>query len=772
MQEVKTSMRKEKGALTGNSRILLLLLVLCNIAIVTAVLLPCFHKEQITVEQGAFYRELDEGREYEEGFYVDPGYEGTGRIASKPLFLRRGFYSVTADLQVHNPHGGYGCYIAVVTDGARDDVFDVKQVESDRIEVFDWQDSVTFSFYVKYTGEYRVMVCLGEDMEDVYALLYGADLTYLRGRSVIFNGALMLLILLPVDLFILAYLLKREQTLALIRAHAVEGVGCLTILLLACYPCLDRKIFFNGDLWYHLNRIRFLAEGLASGTLPVRIHPGWAWDYGYAAGVFYADLLLLPSAILQLLGFTMNAAYKAHMIQMSAITVLTSFYTAKKITGEKLAALACSALYALSMYWLMMTSASHMVGQYEAYAFLPLVLLGLYGIYTQEKGIGYRIAFVAGLTGVIESHVITTFLLGVMTLFFMALLWRRTKQREVLLTLVKCFLATFLLNAYYLIPFLDYYLHQPIRGSIIAREMWHWSQNMMNILVRDGNYPFDGFTVGIVPLLIASLVLLMICGDYVRHHKDIYRTLAVLALFFFWAMTSLFPHYWMQRNLPLLYKIFKNIQFPGRYYTIAAILLFFLLTLSLKALLDSRRVQAAMIIPAVLCTLCLVQMLDYYHDLHTDGYRTEIYDEEAKLPIYVAEFMIEGSNTGTGQEHPTPEAENPEALIVSSYERNGTTYRVAAQNLTKTEQTLLIPLWAYRGYAARSNTGYLTVTESEDHRVQVAVPAGFDGELKVFFREPWYWRLSELITLATAFCLVWMIRRNRSARQLKTSQTA
>ena len=44
-----------------------------------------------------------------------------------------------------------------------------------------------------------------------------------------------------------------------------------------------------------------------------------------------------------------------------------------------------------------------------------------------------------------------------------------------------------------------------------------------------------------------------------------------------------------------------------------------------------------------------------------------------------------------------------------------------------------------------------------DCYLQVELPAGFDGEFTVFFREPAHWRLAELISLAclAALLLAW-----------------
>ena len=53
----------------------------------------------------------------------------------------------------------------------------------------------------------------------------------------------------------------------------------------------------------------------------------------------------------------------------------------------------------------------------------------------------------------------------------------------------------------------------------------------------------------------------------------------------------------------------------------------------------------------------------------------------------------------------------------------------------------------------------MTLTEAEDHRVSVEIPQGFAGTVKVYFSEPWYWRLSEIISLMTLLAMAAYVRK-------------
>ncbi len=74
----------------------------------------------------------------------------------------------------------------------------------------------------------------------------------------------------------------------------------------------------------------------------------------------------------------------------------------------------------------------------------------------------------------------------------------------------------------------------------------------------------------------------------------------------------------------------------------------------------------------------------------------------------------------------------------------------------------------YKGYAARE-TGTkrrLPVVPADNKRVRVIIPAGYEGSLEVRFESPWYWRVSEMISLMSIPVIFTVIRRERKGRKI------
>ena len=89
---------------------------------------------------------------------------------------------------------------------------------------------------------------------------------------------------------------KPENELALV----------LLILLTAAssWPLFDMSAYVRGeDTFFHLTRIRGLADSLQAGYFPVRDQLYWLHDYGYGVGFYYPDVFLYFPALLMLFGF-------------------------------------------------------------------------------------------------------------------------------------------------------------------------------------------------------------------------------------------------------------------------------------------------------------------------------------------------------------------------------------------------------------------------------------------------------------------------------------
>ena len=241
----------------------------------------------------------------------------------------------------------------------------------------------------------------------------------------------------------------------------------------------------NMDLKFHLQRIEGVYKGLLSGQFPVRIQPEWLNGYGYASSVFYGDIFLYFPAVLRIVGFTLQDAYKCYLGMLHIIAVFLSFYSFKKITKNNVAAMTGSVLYVGSTTNLSLLYTTTMVGGYSAMIFFPLIITGFYLVFTQEASSReYKriwIILTVGFTGLLMTHMISCLIVGVYSVLCCLFMIKKVLRKDTLFVLIKAVCATVFLNLWFLVPFLNYMLSEKLRiNSELGRD---WGDSDIHALL-------------------------------------------------------------------------------------------------------------------------------------------------------------------------------------------------------------------------------------------------------------------------------------------------
>lgn len=90
--------------------------------------------------------------------------------------------------------------------------------------------------------------------------------------------------------------------------------GYLLAALLLSHWFFHSDALGKVDVFFHLNRVMGIAEGLSAGDFPVYVHGYQMQGFGTADGVLYPDLLLYVPALLVICGVPLAAAEGAHHV--------------------------------------------------------------------------------------------------------------------------------------------------------------------------------------------------------------------------------------------------------------------------------------------------------------------------------------------------------------------------------------------------------------------------------------------------------------------------
>ncbi|MGN0983301.1 MAG: hypothetical protein ACI4OI_00545, partial [Gemmiger sp.] len=428
-----------------------------------------------------------------------------------------------------------------------------------------------------------------------------------------------LLVLLLLDWALLVFTRRIPLPVRGVRAR-YTAVALLAITAFGCVPIGLNYLTYGHDLSVHLCRIEGIKAGLLAGQFPVRMNPDLLTGYGYPFSMMYGDLLLYPSALLRIVGYSLQDTYRVYVVGITLATTLVTWYVLRRMLRSDKIALVGTALYVLSFYRLSNVFVRAAVGEYSAMLFLPVIVYGFWRIYTQqENGSAWCwLALAVGFTGVLQTHLLTTEMAGIFAVLFCVLCWKKTFTKPVFIALCKAAGAAVLWNLWFLVPLLQYIGQGVCRvgqsnGLGGVYEYAAFAAQVFMMFGSGGGYAWPiskgiademPATVGTVLALGLGLLLLAMLDPDVRRARPGLTRLggwtggfAALAL---WMATDLFPWKALSRYDNTLTHVLSKLQFAWRFLAPATVFLVLASCCGLLLLRGHRPALVEQMIPVLL----------------------------------------------------------------------------------------------------------------------------------------------------------------------------
>ena len=584
---------------------------------------------------------------------------------------------------------------------------------------------------------------------------------------------------------------RRRGSEAFRKKRAVAAAVFLFALIASLPLFVDYLPFVpNQDHMFHLIRIEGIADGLKSGEFPVRLHPETLSGYGYAAPIFYPEPLLYLPALLRVLGFSVQAAYKCFVFAVNLLTAIIAYVSFKRAFGSARAGLIGSFLYTLALYRLTCTYTRASVGEYTAIAFLPLLVWGACALLAPEpdgRTHGAVMPLALGMSGLILTHTLTAalafVLLTAVCLLFADRFFRRPSR---FLSVLYAALLTTALTAFYAVPML--WETFSVRTSVFTSELVTSFVHAISPYQLFPLFPaaggssewYDSGVPGEMPLGLGFAALAVLAGWAIlrfrndgngsrRFGNTVWWILAALCLM----TTRLFPWEAIYRSGGFGSQAVTVLEFPWRLRSVASVLH---VTLALCLLRDAERLPARWVGPAVCALVCLLTLMT------SQGYMDRLMREAAVLRPMEAGDLDRSWGIMNGEFLPSEatreKADYDGKIIVSdpavSIEetvRAGNRTRLVLRNGSAAEQSVTLPRVWYPGYEASADGTRLACGQGEKGFVRVRIPSGFSGAVVIRFVSPFLWTAALVLSALTAaaLCAEGVRRTVRSAtRKTKT----
>ncbi|SFN78088.1 hypothetical protein SAMN04487831_103266 [Pseudobutyrivibrio sp. UC1225] len=544
------------------------------------------------------------------------------------------------------------------------------------------------------------------------------------------------------------------------------------VILAISIPAFRSGIYNGFDLWFHLGRIESISRELANGQFPVRYETLSWYGNGYVSSIMYGNIFLYIPALLHILGVETYRCYNIYVIIVNAIGTGICLYSFKGLFKNKYWFLISTVMYMMAGYYISNVYMRAAVGEYTATIFIPLVVYGIYRIYfenSEASSIKKVLPLVIGVTGIIQSHVLTTLMIAMAVLVFIIVYLKDTINN--IKPLLLALLLVLAINAFFLIPFIDSYTSYVFNASVetvgvnIQKNGLYLSQILGLFPEAKGarvDWSSEGkeyLRIGMLHVISLFMMILLIAfkkkfivNDEQKKSFRLACTVFGIGAIAAWMSTAYFP--WsVFAGDNAISNIMRSVQYPSRYLVIQTVCwnicgVYALKIFSEQISLAKNKIFKTCVLLAVLF-VALLQTGIFMYTLSC--YNRTIQTVEGHDAIADGLYLKYGTDT---------EKLASEAILltgeatVEDLGYNGRWREINIVNSSEDEATILVPIFDYKYiHAYDSNNRELTLESTENNQYSITVAEGFSDKIRVGFVEPTLWRISEMISLITIIFL-------------------
>lgn len=684
------------------------------------------------------------------------------QFTSESMELTPGVYRIEVKAQL-----GEGQSILVET-LCEDSYF--RALRGNAVTIYPGEACEDFNVYVvdKIPAAYLQFLFEGTDINALEQITVSK--TNFGNRMLLFLATVLFLVL---DFFVIL----RQQILEgkVTRRQQIVFWTLAAGVLLAYFPYLTDYFSIGTDTAFHMERITHLKETLRQGgTFPVRVQSTWLCDHGYATSMFYGELFLYIPACIMLLGFSVMNAYKILVFLMTCATAAVAYFSFKKCVKDEYAALFGSMVYLLAPFRIYNVYNRGGVGECLAMIFLPLICCGMYLLYTEDvtakdytKNKWYVIW---GISGVLQSHLLTTEMVVVFMAIFCVLYWKKTLRRQTFVQLSQATGIALLINAWFWVPFVQmmssdvYNLEGLELAEVQSRGLF--LSNLLQLLPNQGNSQTGWEPVHIGVGSVILLVAFWIWSIAKREANRICSVLAGFSVVTLIMCTRYIP--WDAiRKLPGIGFVVSSLQYPARWMVLSTVFAALFAACFFVRIVKENNLYLKIIV-GIAAVVIVGSAVYHVNNIIFEARPVYLYAAEnlGTTSVGNGEYLLAGTQVEELKYH-NPVAE--EGLEWSAYEKKGTNVSLLLQNTTNETRYIEIPLTGYKGYTVEAGgeaaeMPHITEERGSHGDLKLSVPAGYQGMIHISYKGFGLFHIAEAVSLITLIVLSGMHLYQRRKR--------
>lgn len=354
----------------------------------------------------------------------------------------------------------------------------------------------------------------------------------------------------------------------------------------------------HSDWSFHASRVQQLYLNIQRGHWFTYIGTDTFSKVGNANFIFYPVVFLYPWALLKFI-FSPITAYLIYVWLLFFATLLIAFFCMQSFNNQQTEqSMYFAVIYAIVPYHLYLTLSNYVLGEAQAYTFIPLVMLGMYNLLYRKKWIMLAVS----MSLMAYCHYVSLFISAELCAAILIIYWIQERKitLQPIINLVKSVALFLILSMWQFVPLMTDYFH---KGLVRPTSGFMLMESAGDFVVHAiGNDALNRGGIGLL-LLIALMV-----GWKQLDKNSIYMWIYAVGVLLTWMITTAFPWQYFTKT-PL-----SIIQFPYRYTSFAA---FFLAAILSKLLVNIHFDNLAPLVKPLLIGLILLFLYggSVYNDL-------------------------------------------------------------------------------------------------------------------------------------------------------------
>jgi len=530
-------------------------------------------------------------------------------------------------------------------------------------------------------------------------------------------------------------------------------------------------LFKNGFFSFHddtaVVRMYEMGKSLSAGMFPVRWVEGLGYGYGYPIFNYYAPFPYYVGGLLDIAGFTSLVSTKMALGFGMMLSGVTMFYLAKKYFGTA-GGVVAAVIYVYFPYHAVNLYVRGAVGELFAYAFLPIIFLGLSKLIdTNDKKISESIIVVSifsiGIFLVAISHNLTYLMLLIILapVTLLSLFFTKNKSKFLLLVASSIVLGS-LMASFYIVPAFVEMGFTNVRSQVGGGADFRDHYLCISQFWESG-WGFGGSTIGCLDgfsmrlgktnILLFIISLALVAFSIVKNKCKSQEKVAVLAFVLtFIAILLTLP---LSRLFWESISYMEYVQYPWRFINFIAFgmslcvgyVLFFL----------KRRFDKKLVILAGLAIVGATLLFNFklFQPQFIHGNSSEYYEDKKYINYTVSKISDEYMPVDFDKPENVDSIPNEKIALkddgIVTIESQGVD-KISAKYKADTKSTLHVNIAYFPTWNAKVNGEKVDLVKVSDG-MDVELPAG-SGEIEIYFQQTVIQKIGNTLSILAILVLI------------------